>query len=795
MENFEFLQEIPIDASHTLFQITGRFKSVRDGLPELIKNSKDQYLRLGVESKKDRQIVVIVNTKDLTIGVVDFAGARISDFSGWQEWSGRTPEKEADNIEAGYGNGGKAFMVRGCSSFSFMESVFEGRRTCMGFETHHGEKEDDRYKPGFRKENGAVLKDVEEDQFLERFLGFLKQLKIMANHLPGCAMITFGKRKAFTGVLLSKVAEWENLPQKKVKKMAEGLEHVIASHGQTALTIETCEVWLVIDKKLITQTPISLTPLDPIPGFEGPFEYQIPKQLVDPNTNQKINFSVGKGEPNFLKLNTSNKNLCQGIHLPARNVIHIWNKSNNVAVPSVPSIGVQISTVRKIYGKLQCPLLVDEHLEGASRVHLADTPLTRALMVWVASKVEDLAAKIHKAQLKDIKPNERKQAKSVLEGFRDLMRKYLEKDMMIAKPMENEPGQEGQESEGEKQKRKAPEFGEKVDKIVLEAGKNLVSMASGTSIPLLYQCLETSDEGPEKPVKNAEIVLDSDPKGFAVLSKEGDLKAIKCGVGEIWLKTPDGKIQSNLIKMEVLESTGVDILVPSDPFLQGQRLKIPLSFHTPNGPRSDFFAEAWVDDPTLGVIGRGGFFTAGGKETSVTIRVKFGPEASHQETAIIEIGPDRVEIKGTGGQGGVDIPEILLCGDDAPGKEGMKKESRTLEGGEDEPTIIEEPHFPNVIWINPRSKEATRVRSSSGGSTGIGGIANKTFVQFIALKCFDILKRLYVRQELRGKEVNETQFIQQAYLAETQCADFIDAAWDLSEKLLKMDGKNESQKI
>jgi hypothetical protein len=48
MTDFEFLPEIPIDKSHTLEQVTARFQSVRDGLPELVKNAKDQYARLGI---------------------------------------------------------------------------------------------------------------------------------------------------------------------------------------------------------------------------------------------------------------------------------------------------------------------------------------------------------------------------------------------------------------------------------------------------------------------------------------------------------------------------------------------------------------------------------------------------------------------------------------------------------------------------------------------------------------------------------------------------------------------------
>jgi hypothetical protein len=57
-------------------------------------------------------------------------------------------------------------------------------------------------------------------------------------------------------------------------------------------------------------------------------------------------------------------------------------------------------------------------------------------------------------------------------------------------------------------------------------------------------------------------------------------------------------------------------------------------------------------------------------------------------------------------------------------------------------------------------------------------------MHFVALKCFDILKRLHVRQALKDSTVSEFQFMQYAVTAEMECADFIDDAWDLSDQLV-----------
>src|SRR4051812_6582364 len=58
MSSMEFLEEIPIHVRSALQQLLGRFQAVRDGLPELLKNAKDQYARLGITERGERAIVV-----------------------------------------------------------------------------------------------------------------------------------------------------------------------------------------------------------------------------------------------------------------------------------------------------------------------------------------------------------------------------------------------------------------------------------------------------------------------------------------------------------------------------------------------------------------------------------------------------------------------------------------------------------------------------------------------------------------------------------------------------------------
>jgi hypothetical protein len=783
---FLFPDEIPMDVSHTLDQLTNRFRSVRDGLPELIKNSKDQYSRLGVLDRDLRQIVVIADTMRRRVGVIDFAGARAEDFDGWTTWSSRTAGRNqlSDDIEAGHGNGGKAFMVRGATHFAFLESCFEGRRTRMGF---RNDVSKDHYKPGYVCENGISVNNVMEPELEARFRSFLDEFSLSIERLPVPASAAFRKRSSFTGVLLDRVVEWEGRRKPKIRRLAqEMVPAIIASHGQTAMTIETCEVWVIVDGTIVGQAPIEPISLDPYSGFEEPVEHTIPDLLPDPETGDAIDMVCGMGGPRFLRLCTSARQLQMTEETKARNVIRIWNSRNNVASWPLHSLGVLVTSVSFIYGELRCPALVGDHLADVARLHLSDTPLVRALTAWSRQKVEELAEDLHRAMMAETKPRDREQAKAALRSIRDLMRRYLDPDAVGEDDDEADNrghGGDAGEDHGRRKKREGIKFGERIDEIQLEQGRQDITMALGTTVPLRVQCKERNENGVSKPVRAHDLVLRTSPKDLAKIAGGSNITATSAGMGEIWLETKDGSVRSNKVELWAVSSQDVHIRVPEEPLLQGQRIKLAITFQTPDGPAEDVLIDGTVDEPGMGILGRHGRFTAGMKEGQATVRVRFGSDPQDQRAETIQVGPQRMPPEHAG-QRGSDIPEILLCGEAAPGMEEYSEEQRTLPGGEEFPTIIEDPLFPNVVWINPNSKEATRVRRSRGGPSGVGSIVSKNFMHFVALKCFDVLKRLHVRQALKDRTVTECEFIQLAAFAEIDCADFIDAAWELSDQLV-----------
>jgi len=787
MSEFAFPDNIPVDTAHTLDQLTGRFRGVREGLPELVKNAKDQYSRLGVLERKQRQIIVLSSAAKRCIGVLDFAGARHEDFEGWTTWSSRFAGRAdmADDIEAGHGNGGKAFMVRGATQISYLESCFGGRRTRMGF---RNDIQAARYKPGYAKASGSLIQDVSETSPEKRLSEFLKNFNIKVADLPEPARKVFETRQAFTGVYLSQVTDWQDRWERTIKRLAtDGLAEILASHGQTSMSIETCQVWVMSNDGVVGNGPIAALELEPYPDFEDPTVISVPKHLVDPETRERVEVWQSEPEGNVLVLRTTRRQLQMSDDTKARNVIRVWNTRNNVATWPMQSIGVLITSVSFLYGELRCPALVGDHLAGSERVNLAETPLVRALRDWTRVQVEALAELLHRAMMAESRPKDRAQANSALRGIRDLMRKYLDPEAAGATEEERgDPGGIGG-GPGPTRTREPTAYGSRIEEIVLESGAPSISIAWGSRVPLLFRALDKAPDGTPLSVREPVVQLRCEPPDLVSLDAQRRLLGQQAGLGRFWLES--GSIRSNDVDVQVVKANGVDITPPDEPLLQGQRLKLPILFRTDDGPRDDLLIESTVDEPGMGLIGRNGRFTAGLRAGQATVRVRFGAAPLQQAPAIIQIGPDRVPVSGHG-SAGPDIPEILLCGDEAPGMEEYPAAQRSHSGGEEQPTIIEEPQFRNVVWINPSSKEAMRVRGSRGGPSGIGGIATANFMHFVALKCFDVLKRLYVRQQIRDRTVTETEFVQLTALAEVECADFIDAAWVLSETLVRSGGAN-----
>lgn len=784
MPRFQFRDRIPIDIPHTLMQLLSRFQGVKDGLPELIKNSKDQYSRLGITDPALRVIVVAINTADKSIGVIDFAGASADQFSRWETWSdpAANERERAADIEGGHGNGGKAFMVLGSVKDSIFESCINGKRTRMGYEN---DSDDKRFRPGIALEHGTGVEDQPVSSPLQQFKLLLEELGITFEQLPSQARRAFLTRQAYTVALVNGIEDWSRARGETIRRSVLDLPHSIEMHPQAALTLDSCSVWFLMDGQLLSETPAQARFPDPFVNFAEPVIIPVPGVLPDPQTRDDIDTGAGDESQKLLTLRTSARSLRME-DMRALHVIRCRNSRNVVGLWSVADLHPGAAS-GFIFGELRVPALEREHLAGADRTALNDTPLVRALRLWVGEQIKELADQIQSATARDHSPEERDKVNQSLNEFRNLMREFLE---------EREGGtdgaQAGQQGAGPGGSTPTPPQprprGERVDIIEIEGGSNSIAFALGASVPLRVKVFEQKETGELYPVPNPDLAVRFNEMGIARVDPESFvISGLRPGIAELVLATRDGRVESNRIAIEVVECVGATIAgVPERLLLQGEHVALKITYTTPAGQnRDDLLHEASVDEIGMGRISRSGSFVAGAAEGTATVRVRWGTKPPDTASTCLRIGTERVPPRrGIGGDQGGQIPLILLCGTPVPGMDHYPLDQRTIPPADHLPTIIDfDPAFENVIFINPDSKESAQVRRGRGGRRPMASIANATYYQFVALKCFEILKRLWVFQQAREAPLTEFQFRERFATAETECAPFIEAAYRVAENI------------
>jgi hypothetical protein len=311
-------------------------------------------------------------------------------------------------------------------------------------------------------------------------------------------------------------------------------------------------------------------------------------------------------------------------------------------------------------------------------------------------------------------------------------------------------------------------------------------------VPLRVKAFEQTAAGELRPVASPKLVVKVDRSDLVDVDGSQQATAKGAGTTTVWFESEDGSVKSNTVAVETVHCTGASISgIPDRVLLQGEHLPIKVTYTTDAGARDDLLHDASVDEIGMGRISRNGVYIAGSREGTATLRVRWGPNQIDTVSASARIGTERVPPRrGTGGDTGGEIPLILLCGTSVPGMDHYPLEQRTIMPSEHLPTIIDfDPAFENVIFINPDSRESIQARRGRGGRKGMAGIATETYYQFIAMKCFEILKRLWVFEQAREAPLTEVQFRERFATAETECAPFIEDAYKIAEAIAEAGGR------
>lgn len=767
-----------MDQIGSLHQLTSAYPATKAGVPELIKNSKDAYFFLGVEDRPLRQIVVIADERTTRLGVIDFAGASHDRFQEWAVWSSRTASQHesSEHIEGGKGNGGKSFMVRGCTAFSYFESCFGGRRTRMGF-THADP--DLIYTPGTWQDGAVAIEDIAAPNPRQHLDRVLSDLGCKYDALPEPARRAFEARGSFSCVLLSGVSDWMGLRKSAVRRLIKRIPDALRNHSQAAGTLDTCDVWVMAASELLVDEPLSQEFPEPLPSLPAIDPIPVPDKLLDPETRQMV--STGPGEPTtrFLQFYTSRDRL----HSTTRqhlNVVRVSNGRNSLANLSLTTLCTSLGATF-LRGYLQVPGLKSEDASGSDREHLVDKPLTRALKHFVGEQAFPIAERIEQTRSSSEDHEEISRANEDLVRMRNLMRRFLD-------------GGDGSIEGGPGPDPDSPTPGTSMvslQKIILEHGQDRVCLATGSTVPIIWECVGTDKDGKERNTRYPGVTIMVDDPSVLHQIRSNLFRGVSPGSTRMRAVAQGTEVVSNEVTVEVVDCAYVEVTPVREVIKQGGHTDIKCQFLLSDGSLSDnLLIEASVDPNHRGTVNRNGRFFALSSPGEATVRVRFGSGNSDVGQIAVQVSDEQAD-RSHGGPS-VDVPRILMCGTDAPGLEDQPKELRTHPGGEDFPTVIDfEPQFINVgvVFLNPGSPESKIVRQRHNKQGSLVSVTSATYRDFLRLKVYDILCNLKARQLSESEDFTYMQWRRLRSDAETKCAEFL----LLARELMEPEGANGAQ--
>jgi hypothetical protein len=388
------IEERNVIDDHLLDIIGNEFKfSHEKGLPEWIKNSVDAYIRLDHPVPDDEQHVVLhfcdgrkghppvfecIDFCGMTSGEIDKALKR------WGDPKAASRGKHK-GVFGGHGNGGKFYMRQMFESSHFI-TYRNGKINIFGF--------NDRHRYGFAR--GFKDKVCSPKEAI--LLGGFNDLPLP----PGAIDRVLAGKSGFTVV--------RGIQPTKIKGVVPigKLCEKVRFHPQARKIVQRKPVRILHNRKLFLD---KLEPelIELRPGFKDLPEIPIPSQLSyeEDGHVEQIEFSNSQYATGHLKLMVSKEPFGRTSRLSELNCIDILGVIGVIAsyrIHELPHLK-QYAQAEFIFGECYCPILEDpdEDCVKNDREKLIDGPKTRALLRWVAERVDEIGSKIEQEEAKDRK--------------------------------------------------------------------------------------------------------------------------------------------------------------------------------------------------------------------------------------------------------------------------------------------------------------------------------------------------------------------------------------------------------
>ncbi|NQT26863.1 hypothetical protein HQ585_16020 [candidate division KSB1 bacterium] len=574
--------DIKVHEEGAIKLICKAFQSHENGLPEWLKNSSDAYLRNDIPEQHRKIIVFFQNGhKDIkpSISCLDFVGmtsdAIEDNFRIWADPEAASRGINKSSIQGGHGNGGKCYMTQMFEEYSYIYTVKNQLGNRYGVESGS-------VKFGYIP-NRKTGKNVQVVDYKSELNNVLSPLKFSINNFPQSTTDTINNSSGFTIIHGSGPRGY------KGKIQTEHLMESIQEHPQMIRTIELCQIYFVVNGKLVSSEPLSLPKIDPIPGSEENRVINIPEILIDPISGNEVKTvdDMNK-EHGIINLKTSNVSMRwkkKGRH----NIIF---KSRNEYIGFIPIIDLDIQSIYRdqIYGECNCNSL--EMYKQNDRGLLVASPLTNAIKMFLSQEIQKYA---NEFEQKDSRKYNQKE-KNALTKMNEVLDKW--KNKFLDKYMKGLWGG-GDESSVNSRSSLPSGISSKIE-LTISHSKAGIGVSFRPKLMFYDKIGNRIRQTPYRWISNDTNVAMVDEDLMII-------NTFSYGKTFINAETLDGKIESNKVLIEVVRINKIDVVPNKIEMVAGSRNKFDAICLLSDGSKTSDIYLVWTEsNPNIARVSASG---------------------------------------------------------------------------------------------------------------------------------------------------------------------------------------------
>ena len=680
MTDFKYTpdQQIEIHRVGAIRQMCRAFLSHENGLPEWVKNSTAAYLREN-RPRENRVIILAFSDKrrlsPASIACLDFVGMTSEqierDFRIWADPDSATRSADAEvriGELGGHGNGGKCYMTQMFEHHAVLRTARNGKGCNYGVK---GGEVEFGYAPNAELGRDFAVDDVFKkiDDCLRtvnaRVLVLPEALAEIARAAVGFTFVSGVKPKGYAG----------RIP-------TDTLVESLLVHHQMITPLQQCSVYVIGNGQPYNNgQPLGLPRIDPMPGFETARVISIPETLQDPSSHRDVQ-TVDETYPatGEIKIFTSEKNMRFG-----RSERRRWRHTVNFHTSKSGIIGKTVMLALdadsnfKDYMYCDCYLDSLDPYQTNERGELSESPLTRAVIAWIAGQVREYCREFEARERRKIRHRDRDQLSRMNEWL-DHWKNQFMRDFM--KGLYGE----GRGTGG-------------IERRPLPSGKpvriEIATTFSRAGIGVYLRPRIKFYDSQDRRIRPSVYRWISEDNNVALVDEElGQVQTFSCGTTTIYAETPDGKLRSNSISLEVLRIQEINIVPPEITLAAGSRCQLKAVCRLSKEEEASDISLTWIaDDSSVAVVTSSGIvYGANPGRTRVTAL-----DESCKSDTPADVIVERGEGTGKGKRRGRGNPLVLISEIDV-----APNEDQTVVFRADEPPIMQRPTDVdnNVWWIN-----------------------------------------------------------------------------------------------